>query len=271
MFGFPSANRETSRQFKSNLLKTVIFQIKFPINHEIIEKKEEIKERLSQKYPNVTDINSNQGKIQLSPEKTPILVSTSKSHDGFEFRSSSKHSVLAITKDMLTLSVLGTSYSNSSKVFQDFEEIYIPLIEMLNINILNRVAIRKINMLEAVTKNKSDCQDVLKTIYNNNLIANTVFMPSESTLGSSLSSTSLLDMNEEYRLVLNYGLLEEKPEQKEKKLFTYDIDVFTMNRETESTDLLTEFQKINKEMYNIFIWGMNPELIKKLCNKDLNE
>ena len=96
-----------------------------------------------------------------------------------------------------------------------------------------------------------------------------LFMPTNPDLNSSLNHTSLVNTDEGYKLHLYYGLLEKKPEQTNKRLFTYDIDIYTVNRKINIETLLTEFEKINTEMYNIFIWGMNPDLITRL-ERDLD-
>lgn len=264
MFGFPTAQREPRHQFKSNLLQTAVFQIKFPVNHGILGEEEKIKQVLAPKYPNMSNIDSSTGKFEISSEGTPVLVSSSKSHDGFQLQSANNHYRLAITRDTLALSILGASYSNSFKVFEDFEKIYLPLVKQLGITTLNRVAIRKINMLEAIIEKEDDHKNVLKAIYNNTLVSNISFMPSKSSLDSSLNHTSLINSDDGYKLALNYGLLERNPEQGEKRNFTYDIDIYTVNKEIKRDALLEEFKKINEEIYNVFIWGMNPELIDRL-------
>ena len=264
MFGFPATQRGPRHQFKRNLLQTAIFQIKFPINHGILEEENTIKQALSPRYPNVTRVESNTGKFDISPEGTPVLISSSKSHDGFEFRSANNQRILAITKDALTLSILGASYSNSFEVLDEFKKEYLPLIKQLGIDVLNRVAIRKINMLEAVIEKTEDHKNALTAIYNNTLVSNMVFMPTESNLDSSLNHTGLINTDGGYKLGLHYGLLEKNPKQGNKRNFTYDIDIYTVGREVSVDDLLSEFKKINEEMYNVFIWGINPELIHRL-------
>ena len=89
MFGFPPTQRPEGGQFKKNLLKSVIFQLKFQSNSEVVECFKRKKERLKQKFPITNPITLNTATIKI--EKTPIILEAASSpNHGYEFKTKNK-------------------------------------------------------------------------------------------------------------------------------------------------------------------------------------
>ena len=68
-----------------------------------------------------------------------------------------------------------------------------------------------------------------------------------------------------YQLNLNYGLI---PNQNEtsKRQFVLDIDLFNFKSDFISSNLITEFQIINDEIFNIFNWSLLDSVKDSLNN-----
>ena len=270
MFGFPSVLRRPGHKFVKNLLQSAVFQIRFPSNNNIINKQDFLVNKLSSRYPNFKSIKNTHGNINIRPDGTPILSSSLISHDGVEFRSDNQCRILGITKDALTLTILGHSYTNFAEISAEFQTHYMPIMQELEVSQLARVAIRKINMVDAILQNnsdanKKDCKDIMGHIYNNALISGMQILPSNATLTRTISNISLNNSNN-YQLNINYGFIGLNPQDPKIGQFTYDIDLFKTESNIDISRLNDEFDKINSEVYNIFIWGIKDSLIKSLSN-----
>ena len=147
MFGFSPIKRDKKR-LKRNALQSVTFQVKFNSIDSILEKKDLLQKEFSEQYPNLMDIMDSAAKITFSPEGTPIFESPPTSGGGFQFSSADSFKTLAVTKDTLNLSIFGKIYRNSSDVLNEFENCYIPVMKKIGVKNFNRVAIRKINILD---------------------------------------------------------------------------------------------------------------------------
>ena len=264
MFGFPHVPRNKNHQFKNNLLTSAIFQIKFPSSPQIISKKDFLLEKFSDKYPHLKNIRDRQGKIEMSPDGTPLLLSSAASDYGMELCSDDDCRILGVTKDSLTLTIIGKKYTNISDVLKEFENLYIPTIKNLDIMKLSRIAIRKINMIDAYgTTELLDCRSLIGEVYNGSIVSNIQIIPMDAPITRGLTSISL-ENSDNYNLHLNYGFVGDHPQKKNIKQFTYDVDLFNANTNICIENLIDEFKKINSEIYNIFIWGINSKIIESL-------
>ena len=265
MFGFPSIEREQKKQFKRNILQSVTFQVKFNSVDSILAERDLLQKEFSKQYPNLTDMMKGEAKITFSQEGTPIFESTPSSSGGFQFSSADNFKTLAITKDALNLSIFGKIYTNSSDVLDEFKNCYIPVMQKIGIKNLNRVAIRKINILDVgSSKNQPiDKRLVVEAVYNKSLISNLLVIPTMDFLDRGLNYITLKNTSN-YRLNLSYGLMQESSEPSDFRQLTFDTDIFKVDTTVKIEDLLDEFEKINSEIYNVFIWGMNPILIRSL-------
>ena len=265
MFGFKqAAERE---ELSQNLLRSAVFQIKFPTVKEVIIQKEYLQKTLEDRFTNVKNMLDQQVNF-ISDLKTgtPILESTSSNNSGFEFRSADNNRVLSVTRDTLTLTVFGKIYTTADDIFDEFNEVYLPILNHFKVSKLSRVAIRKINLLEVqatLNNTDQDSRNFLHAIFNNALIGNVENMPRESILERGVTYIDLTS-KEGHKLKMGYGLLEDEKNKHNIKQILLDLDIFQISRETDIDCLVDEFDKINSEMYNIFTWAINPSLISTL-------
>ena len=128
MFDFPKIQREPDFKYENNLLKSATFQLKYPRNQDILEKEDDIKERLSN-FPNIKPIVENQAKVkfEFGKNKTPILESSHSVESGYEFRTSDNQKVVNITPDSLTYTIFGPAYINFDNVCREMNETFLPL------------------------------------------------------------------------------------------------------------------------------------------------
>ena len=264
MFGFSPIKRDKKR-LKRNALQSVTFQVKFNSIDSILEKKDLLQKEFSEQYPNLMDIMDSAAKITFSPEGTPIFESPPTSGGGFQFSSADSFKTLAVTKDTLNLSIFGKIYRNSSDVLNEFENCYIPVMKKIGVKNFNRVAIRKINILDVgPSENRPvDKRLLMEAVYNKSLISGLLAIPNPELLDRGLNYITLKN-SDNYKLNLSYGLMQENSKLPNVRQLAFDTDIFKFDAAVEVENLLSEFKKINSEIYNVFIWGMNPTLIRSL-------
>ncbi|MCK4796193.1 MAG: TIGR04255 family protein [Spirochaetes bacterium] len=261
MFGFPEVNREKNFHYKTNFLKTVTFQINYARNGNIIEKALDIKKILLNSFPNVKDIN--QGEVIIKLEKTPILVSKDGTQCGYEFRTSDNNKILSITTDTINFTINGESYLNFETSFREFQNYLFEINSLLNINVFNRVAVRKINLFEFLETEEASI-NFLSMIFNNNIIENLSNFPNSNNIKGSLVKVDYF--NDPFDLKISYGLLNRQNITKDgtRKIATLDLDMFNKTSKTKIEDIEAEMEKINTNIFNVFEYFINDELKKNM-------
>ena len=265
MFNFPKTPREPDFQYETNLLKSVTFQFKYQSNDSIVNSQDFLKEKLGMKFPNIKPIARGEFKIEFK-DKTPILQqSLDPMGGGFELRTENNHQVALITNDSVVVTILDGAYSNFSKVFDDVVNDIFPIFHKFKIDSFNRLAIRKINLIEFESKKDSEITQALPAVFNNTLIDNILFFPCQNFLKTGV--TKSIFRNGNYQLNISYGLLE-KPLHVKHGQIMLDIDLFKTDEEISLDEVSGIMNDINGEIFNIFSWSIKESFLKDLCSTE---
>ncbi len=263
MFEFPKFEKPKGFQYKHNFLKSVIFQVKYPIANKVVDSIPLIKGNVGKFFKNFGEIFKSEVGFKFD-EKTPILQSTKSSTQGIEFRADNGHKVLAITEDSITYTIFGPSYSNFENTIHELELYFSNVLnDTLGIKTLNRIAIRKINIIELELLQQLKTNEIIQAVFNKSLVDSLNYMPCINYLTYHISNN--IYKRNTYQLNLNYGLI---PNQNEtsKRQFVLDIDLFNFKSDFISSNLITEFQIINDEIFNIFNWSLLDSVKDSLNN-----
>lgn len=263
MFEFPKVEKPRDFQYKHNFLKSVIFQVKYPFINKVVNNIPLLKDRLGKLFKNSGEIFKSEVGFKFE-EKTPILQSTKSLTQGIEFRSDDGYKILAITEDSITYTIFGASYSNFENTTKELQQFFSNILDELGIKTLNRIAIRKINIIELEILQQVKKNDIIQAVFNKPLVDSLNFIPSINYLASHISNN--IYKKDTYQLNLNYGLV---PNQNEtsKWQFLLDIDLFSLTSDFVSSDLINEFQNINDEIFNIFNWAL-LDSVKNSLNQE---
>lgn len=262
MFGFPAIEHDQDFMFKSNLLKTVIFQLKFTHNEKIIEQEDEIKAQLKPKYTNIKTLIQSEIKIKIE-EKTPLVQQSTLTTKGFELRTSDNGIVIVFASDNMTATVTGNVYSNFNQVFGGIIDDFLPFFEKAGVKIFTRCAIRKVNIVGFKSEGKSSPADALPLVFNKILVDNFSFLPCSPDLVSGV--TRLNAIKEVFQLNISFGLITPKPiGSQQAQNLVLDIDLFKGKNDTTLEDVREVMTKINNEIFNIFCWAIEPDFLENL-------
>lgn len=261
MFGFPDAVKPAGFRYKHNFLKTVIFQLKYTQNNNILGSKDSITNILKDKYPNIKNIL--QGQIQFKLDKTPVIISESNTTDGFEFRSQNGNRIFSITGDTISFTILGNEYVSFESEFSSFSDIIKNISGRCSIDSFSRVAIRKINLFEFQPDDQNFPIDFLPIVFNEQFVSSMLSIPDKKFFNIALMRYELFD--NPYNLKLSYGLTSSKKSPPNNKIATLDIDLFNNTSLVQLTNFEEEMKTINQSIYNIFDYIISSEL-KKIMN-----
>lgn len=256
MFGFPKVEY---RIFKKNFLKTVVFQINFEKpSDEFIDYSDQIKNLFLADFPR---FNSSKGKgfsISFTNDKSPDFQETEEGHN-IELRSQDGQSIININQNSLTYTLTGKTYSSFSSIKSNLTKIS-ELLSLCSINQLNRVAVRKINIVEFKNEDENP-SNILDFMINPNLIGNLNYIPNRESINHCIQSINLRN-NDNY-LNIKYGL--NIPPQLDSNIgqLIIDIDLYKVGS-VEVEELFSTFKDINSETFNIFNWVINENTIKIL-------
>ena len=201
-------------------------------------------------------------RLKFEQGKTPIMDSSESSEEGYEFRTKDNKKIVHFTKDTFTYTIFGEIYTNFENTFEEIERIFLPLLKKAGINNLSRIDIRKINLMEAKSPDNVSGEFLLNECFKNSLVNNFTSFPELKYLESGTSSVQL--KMENYQMNLSYGFLPDKPDLKRKKQILLDIDLFKISTDLLLNDVESEWKKINQEIFNVFNWALNKNLISSL-------
>ncbi len=264
MFNFPECERTEGFSYERNLLKSSTFQVTYSKIENILEKESAIRSLLEKDFPNIKNLFSGGIEFKID-QKTPIVKTLKSSDAGLELKSQDGKKILSFTDTALTCTIYGEVYKNFESFKSEFKEYCIPLLNLFDVQLFNRFAIRKINLMESVAS-ELDYPPVclLDSAFNKVLIEGFSMNPGAKFVASGLSQTLL--KNENYHLNLNYGLLPHNTAV-EKRQLILDIDLYLVQENLKLVDLIPEWKKMNNEIFNIFHWAIKKELLEAICNK----
>ncbi len=268
MFGFPRVDRQKNFQFKRNFLKSAIFQVRFERNPRVMNKKKAIIESLEGIYPNHNIIKGVGIGLKFEPKKTPIVEQLHEDRGAILFKSKDLKRILNISDEAITFTTLGKGYTNFDDFLTEinkFKAVY----DISGIKEFNRVAIRKINIIEFSPREgfKNLSVDFLPVIFNNAIVDSYLIFPGRSNIEQGI--TTLNYISGDNRLNLIYGLLPFNNQTKRHSVML-DIDVFSTASSFKTGKLSTKLTEINSEIFNIFNWAIS-EQAKEFLNNNNDE
>ena len=256
MFGFPKVEHTT---FEKNFLKTVIFQFTYDKNERINELKGEIKDIFAQAFPRHKDITTSGIQINLDKNETQI-VNPINEKNGVELKSDDGNKVLNINDTTFSFTLNGKSYKNYNNLKSDLNQIN-DFFELCKIKTLNKVAIRKINIVDFTLDDKP--VGILNFLFNDNLIGNLNYFPNSPKINHNIQSLNYRDQNN--YLNVRYGLNIPNPKASTGQVII-DIDSYKIEK-SETSKLYEIADPINDEIFNIFNWLISEEMIEVLKKK----
>lgn len=140
MVGFPNADRPQAGQFKKNLLKSVIFQVKFERSADVVIGFKTKREILKNKLPITSAIFQNFAEVRFEKDKTPIIQTANSPNHGYEFKIEDNNKTLVITEDTLSYTIAGPTYQNFVKAISEIEDDFFPILEECHVLNFKRVA-----------------------------------------------------------------------------------------------------------------------------------
>lgn len=262
MFNFPKIERKEGFRYKNNFLKTVVFQVKFNPIDQVVNSTSELKKSLLEYFLNDKAIVKFEGSLNLE-QRTPILQSAKSTTQGIEFTTTNADNVLSITEDSITLTILGTAYENFDSAIKRFESFLNKITKIIKIESTNRIAIRKINIIQVNIDSNANKSTLTQAVYNNALTHNLIDIPSHQYLDSTVITSRYADSN--FYLNLIYGLLPLQSNNPNERQFLLDIDLFNESQ-VKLDNTMPIFNRINEEIFNIFNWSFQDE-IKAVLNR----
>ncbi len=262
MLGFPKADRKLVERFNSNYLKTVVFQTKFTHNTGVFEKRESYLQLFKDLFPRVSDSQQNGFAISINKDQTPILQPIPSEKNGVELRSEDGQKILAILNDGITYTVTGTTYKNFDTIISELELIE-KVLATVGITTLERVAIRKINIIDyeiPTSMPDTDTSSVMELLLHPELLNNMSYFPSKNNIVQSIHN--VIFTKDEFTLNLKYGAIQPNPLEKKGHVLV-DIDLFKQGN-IEGKNTCSLLKEINEEIFNIFNWAMKQESIQHL-------
>lgn len=262
MLDFPKADRSSVESFNSNYLKTIIFQVKFANSDNVYEKRSSYLDSLKGLFPRISDSQQDGFSVTLNKDQTPILQPIPTEKNGVEMRSEDGQRIVAILKDGITYTLNGTEYSNFSKVNTDLKIIF-GILNPLGIETINRIAIRKINIIDYEIPPQFEGTDnvsIMQMLLHPSLLNNMDYFPSKNSIAQSIHN--VLFVKENITMNLRYGVMQPNILENKGQVLL-DIDLFQQGDipTSKTYDLLEE---INLEIFNVFNWAMKPEAVERL-------
>jgi uncharacterized protein (TIGR04255 family) len=264
MFGFPKVDHSIKEDFTRNFLRTVVIQFKFAENKRLFENKSRILNEFAERYPRMHDNISKNYEIQFQHE-TPIINTTK--GQGFVLKSSDGARSINFNSNSIDINVNGLGYKNFAEI-QEFEiEKIKNLLISLDILIVNRIAVRKINIIGIKVPDNTNLTQISKDLLNEQIAFSLDNYPMEEFIQQNITNVNYV--KDKNGLNLKSGLTLQ-PNNVNAKLnlghIICDIDIYNSD-DIDSKNLSEEFRKLNEELFDIFIWFLNNKAINILKNE----
>lgn len=264
MFGFPKLDHSIKETFKRNFLRTVVIQFKFDETDILFKNKGKISSIFQENYPRLNDNVGNNYHITLNKNETPI-VNTTKGK-GFLLKSSDGNKTLNFINDTIEININGLSYKNFAQI-KDYEiEKIKGLLKEFGITKLNRVAIRKINIIGLKIASDNNLAQITKDLMNERFSEEGDSYPMEHLIQQNIKTVNYLVDNDGLNLKSGYVLQPNQVSFPKLGHIICDIDRYN-NGETNSEDLSEVFKRLNEEIFDIFLWFLSSKSIQILTNE----
>ena len=263
MFGFPIQSREVISEFKRNYLKTVVFQFKFPAIKLLSKQRNEIYSKLRAIYPRINDQVESGFEIKFGNEHTPILQPIKEANSGYELRTEDGQKIISVASDTVSITIAGKVYKNFEDSQANEIQHLLSVLKLFDVRTLNRVAVRKINIIDYTIPDDSDLSpmSVLSMLIHQDLLNNYKGLPSQEHIWQNMHNINYRRANDQ--LNLRYGLISPDPKKPKTGQVIIDIDLFNLdNNELKNGE--KKLSELNKEVFNIFRWSICADALNKL-------
>ena len=255
MFGFPQVDH---KNYNKNFLKTVIFQIVFQENLEIIKRKDELFELFHDTFPRTHENASSGVQVSFNPtEKTPILEPI-KDSNLLVLRSNDGQKIISINSTSLIATFNGGVYVNFEQFKGELGTLN-SFFKLFGIEVIRRVSIRKINLIEF--KISGDASDILRYIIKPELLSDWNYFPSSESVKQNIQNVRYESGRNS--LNLRYGLNVPPMNNSGLGQVILDIDLLSLE-DIKVEDVFTRADLINNEIFNIFSWAISQNTIDLL-------
>jgi uncharacterized protein (TIGR04255 family) len=264
MFGFPKVDHSIKESFTRNFLRTVVIQFKFSETNRLLENKSRILNEFAERYPRMNDNISKNFEIQLQHE-TPIVNTTR--GQGFVLKSTDGTRSINFNSNSIDININGLGYRNFAEI-QEFEiEKIKNLLISLDISLVNRIAVRKINIIGIKVPDNMNLTQISKDLLNERISYSLDSYPMEEFIQQNITTVNYI--KDKNGLNLRSGLTLQ-PNNANVKInlghIICDIDRYN-SEDIDSANLSEEFKKLNEELFDIFIWFLNEKAINILKNE----
>ncbi len=256
MFGFPKVDHE---RFQKNFLRSFIFQISFESNNNIESKSEYIQNFFKDEFPRFTSAPSKEFEISFSNLKSASFQQNEKGVF-LDMRSLDGEKILNITDSQITLTMSGKVYESFNRLDSLIKKI-VSILEVLSIDYINRIAIRKINIIEfKINEGEQKAPiDILEQLLNPRLTNEINYLPKRENINHYIQSLNY-NIDEDF-VNIRYGL--NVPDPNNTGQVIIDIDLYSkINMAINQIDI--KAKHINSEIFNIFNWVVSDNTIKIL-------
>lgn len=256
MFGFPKVDHE---RFQKNFLRSFIFQISFESNNNIESNSEYIQNFFKDEFPRFTSAPSKEFEISFSNLKSASFQQNEKGVF-LDLRSLDGEKILNITDSQLTLTMSGKVYESFNRLDSLVKKI-VNVLEVLSIDYIDRIAIRKINIIEfKINEGEQKAPiDILQQLLSPQLTSEINFLPRREKVNHYIQSLNY-NIDENF-LNIKYGLNVPEPDKTGQVII--DLDLYSkISLAVNQIDI--KAKQINSEIFNIFNWVVSDNTIKIL-------
>jgi len=256
VFGFTPVKH---KKYNNNFLKTVVIQLSYTKCDLIENHASEIKEIFKESFPR---FNSSKGKgFEISfGNTTDANFQQIESGHNIDLRTQDGQKIINISEESISFTISGKQYLSFNNLTNELEKIS-SILDLCSIKNINRLAIRKINIIEF--KNTENPSEILNFLINPNLIGNLDFFPNREKINQSIQTINYQDNNN--YLNIKYGLNVPAQLKSELGQLIIDIDLFKQE-DIDKNTFTSVLSEINSEIFNIFNWVINDNT-KNLLNE----
>lgn len=258
MFGFPSYSRPANFSYNRNFLRSVVVQIKYSKNNNILDNKKLLVDILSATFPNHQELKNAGVRIKNINNKTQFIPQDF-GVSGILFQTKDALKSINVSEESLVISFDGSTYTNIEKLWDELQLDLNRIFETILVKELVWISVRKINLIQfEVNENVSPIEG-LRTAFNSALIGNFISLPGNENLINAVSNITL--KNNEQNLNLTFGLI---PSKEKDRNIILDIDIFLTDEVFAIDKLKEKLFDINSEIFNIFNWSLQESVINEL-------
>ena len=258
MFGFPTAEASLKNSFKRNFLQTAVFQIQFNETRIFFKNKAQIYNSFEKLYPRLNDSATN-FQIRFNKNETPI-VNTNKG-ESFLLKTQDGKKTIFFNPTSIDINIQGEAYKNFEDIVENELKLIQEVLKQYEVVEITRIAIRKVNAIGVLVQQNTNLMDISNDLLNSSVSASFSFVPGSNDIIQNINAINYKSGDSEMNLKIGHNMAA----QGQIGHFLCDIDRF----DTCSIlidDLPSLLEKINKEIFDVFVWFLNEKSIKFLTN-----